>query len=316
MSIRRAAQAVVSQRRGDQVHDAIAMPADLCLQLLGRAGRIHRLGMKSYGLLIADPGAPGYPFAATGVVFLDSRKNRRNDPGHRAAFRAQGEYFRQFKDAGFVADPGELLAACRAIEDSGREIVAPFHSHRRQPANFSLIDYRLHNPAFAWHLIISLRDPLRPAVQPFPVRKELSDFGISARDTGQSSELAYEGPEVAPLALVAHGTPAALHQLASTLNRGSPRKRHRPRRWRSPLPQPETGNPRLTASRLRSERRTSCSEKRTEDNPGTRPPGPIQPALPTLVCAAALRNARTAAGRPSRRQASRWSMSNHTNPLR
>ena len=26
-------------------------------------------------------------------------------------------------------------------------------------ANFSTIDYRLHNPAFAWHLIISLRDP-------------------------------------------------------------------------------------------------------------------------------------------------------------
>ena len=99
----------------------------------------------------------------------------------------------------------------------GREIVAPFHSHRRQPANFSLIDYRLHNPAFAWHLIISLRDPQRPAVQPFRVRKDLADFGISDEDACQGSELAYQGPEVAPLALIAHGGDAAIGQLASTL---------------------------------------------------------------------------------------------------
>ena len=88
------------------------MPAALCLGLLRQAAGIHRAGLKSYGLLIAEPGAAGYPFTATGVVFLDSRKNRRNDPGHRAAFRAQGDYFRQFDDAGFVADPAELLAAC------------------------------------------------------------------------------------------------------------------------------------------------------------------------------------------------------------
>src|SRR5215472_3069055 len=173
------AGAVVSPRRGDGIQDAVDMPAALCLRLLRRAGQIHRAGLKSYGLLIAEPDAAGYPFTATDVVFLDSGKNRRNDPDHRAAFRAQGEYFRQFDDAGFVADPAELLAVWRAIEDSGRQVVAPFHSHRRQPANFSLIDYRLHNPAFAWHLIISLRDPRHPVLQPFRVRKELSDFGIS-----------------------------------------------------------------------------------------------------------------------------------------
>ena len=194
------------------------MPAALCLGLLRQAAGIHRAGLKSYGLLTAEPAAAGYPLTATGAVFLDSRKNRRNDPAHRAAFRAQGEYFRQFDDAGFVADPSELLAVFRAIEDSGRQIVAPFHSHRRQPANFSLIDYRLHNPAFAWHLIISLRDPLRPVVQPFRVRKELSDFGISDQDTCQGSELAYQGPEVEPLALVAHGPRLTLHRLIRTLH--------------------------------------------------------------------------------------------------
>jgi proteasome lid subunit RPN8/RPN11 len=194
------------------------MPAALCLRVLRQAAGIHRAGLKSYGLLIAEPGTAGYPFTATGVVFLDPRKNRRNDPGHRAAFRAQGDYFRQFDDAGFVADSAELLAACRAIEESGQEIVAPFHSHRRQPANFSLIDYRLHNPAFAWHLIISLRDPHRPVLQPFRVAKDPSDFGISDRDARQGSELAYPGPEVTPLDLVAHGPRRALRRLTTTVH--------------------------------------------------------------------------------------------------
>jgi len=216
-----AAAALVSPRGGD---NAVAMPAELCLGLLRRAARIHRAGLKAYGLLVAEPGTAGYPFTAADVVFLDPRKNRRNDPGHRAAFRAQGEYFRQFDDAGFVADPAELLAAWRAVEDSGRQVVAPFHSHRRQPANFSLIDYRLHNPAFAWHLIISLRDPRHPVLQPFRVHKDLSDFGISDRDACQGSELAYQGPEVEPLALVARGAPQVIRRLASTLApAGSPK---------------------------------------------------------------------------------------------
>src|SRR5215813_9161170 len=210
--------AVVSPWDGQDARAAVTMPAGMCLGLLRRAGRIHRAGLKSYGLLIAEPDAAGYPFTATDVVFLDSGKNRRNDPDHRAAFRAQGEYFRQFDDAGFVADPADLLAVFRAIEDSGAQVVAPFHSHRRQPANFSLIDYRLHNPAFAWHLIISLRDPRRPVLQPFRVDKGLSDVGISDQDAGEGSELAYQGPEVAPLALAVHGRRRVLRRLTHTLH--------------------------------------------------------------------------------------------------
>jgi proteasome lid subunit RPN8/RPN11 len=212
-----AAAAIVSPRSGGTADDRVAMPAELCLRLLRSAARIHRAGLKSYGLLVAEPGTAGYPLTVADVVFLDPGKNRRNDPGHRAAFRAQGEYFRHYDDAGFVADPAELLAAWQQIEDSGRQVVAPFHTHRRQPANFSLIDYRLHNPAFGWHLIISLRDPRRPVLQPFRVRKDLSDFGISDGDACQGSELAYQGPEVEPLALLARGAPPALRRLAGTL---------------------------------------------------------------------------------------------------
>ena len=90
-----AAPAVVSLRRGADVQGAVTMPAALCLGLLRQAAGIHRAGLKSYGLLVAEPGAAGYPFTATGVVFFDPRKNRRNDPGYRAAFHAQGDYFRQ-----------------------------------------------------------------------------------------------------------------------------------------------------------------------------------------------------------------------------
>jgi hypothetical protein len=124
----------------------------------------------------------------------------------------------------FVADPTELLAVFRAVEGSGRQIVAPFHSHRRQPGNFSLIDYRLHNPAFSWHLIVSLRDPLRPVLQPFRVHKELSDFGISQREACQHSELAYDGPGVQPVGLAVHGPHRAVRRLTRALDlAGSPK---------------------------------------------------------------------------------------------
>jgi hypothetical protein len=83
-----------------------------------------------------------------------------------------------------------VLACWRVVDKSGQQVVAPFHTHRRQPANFSVIDYRLHNPVFAWHLIISLRNPRHPVLQPFRERKELSNFGISDRDACQGSELA------------------------------------------------------------------------------------------------------------------------------
>jgi hypothetical protein len=178
-------------------------------RLLGTATAVHAHGLKSFGLLVADPSAPGYPFTATDVVFFDPHRNRRNDPAMREAFEAQGEYFRSYDDAGFVADTAELLAVHRRLDAEGLEAVALFHVHRRQPANFSVIDFRLHNPAYPWHLIISLRDPGRPVLQPFAVRKDVSDeFGISPTDAREGSEGTYTGPEVTPLRLVVERTGA------------------------------------------------------------------------------------------------------------
>lgn len=206
----------VSVQSGTASRDVVTMPADVCLRFLRESGRVHDAGLKSYGLLVAEPDAPGFPFHASDVVFFDPTRNRRNEPGNRAAFEAQGDYFRRHDDAGFVADPADLLAVYRAIEDSGREIVAMFHSHRRQPANFSWIDFRLHNPAFRWHLIVSFHSG-QPQVQPFGVDKDGFALGIGSDDGREGSELAYPGPEVRPLSLVVDGDPADVDACAEAL---------------------------------------------------------------------------------------------------
>jgi proteasome lid subunit RPN8/RPN11 len=171
-------------------------------ELLRRALAIHTVGLKSYGLLVADPAAPGYPHTATDVIFFDPARNRRNDPAIRPAFEAQGSYFKVHDDAGFVADSGELLAVHRHLEASGLEPVAMFHSHRRQPANFSHIDYRLHNPAYPWHLIIAMSNPRRPVLRAFAVDKHSEDFGIDPGDDNEHSERDYTGSEVNPMRII------------------------------------------------------------------------------------------------------------------
>jgi proteasome lid subunit RPN8/RPN11 len=182
--------------------EVLRLPDPVRRRLVSTASAVHAEGLKSFGLLVAEPEHPDFPFTASDVVFFDPRRNRRNDPANRAAFEAQGEYFRSYDDAGFVADSREVLDVFRRVEESGLEVVAMFHAHRRQPANFSLIDFRLHNPAIPWHLIISLRDPERPVLRAFAVRKDPANFGVSADEDNEDSEQPYTGPEVTPLEVV------------------------------------------------------------------------------------------------------------------
>jgi hypothetical protein len=194
--------ALIPTQRSAPPQDVV-LPESLFARLLDTTTAVHAAGLKSFGLLLADPSDPRFPFVATDVAFFDPTKNRRNEPAMRAAFEAQGTYFRSYDDAGFVADAAELLEIYRGLDASGLEAVALFHVHRRQPANFSVIDFKLHNPAYAWHLIISLRDPAKPVLAPFAVRKDLaSEVGISPHDHNEGSEQAYPGPEVTRLRLV------------------------------------------------------------------------------------------------------------------
>lgn len=198
----------------------VVLPRSLLDRLVRTTTAAHADGLKSFGLLLADPLAAGYPFTATDVVFFDPRKNRRNDPAFRPAFEAQGQYFRSYDDAGFVADPAELLQVHRRLDELGMEAVAPFHVHRRQPANFSLIDFRLHNPAYPWHLIVSLRDPRRPVLQPFAVRKNATaEVAISAQDRYEGSEAPYSGPEVSPVRLSVRSPDKLARRRGSALHR-------------------------------------------------------------------------------------------------
>jgi proteasome lid subunit RPN8/RPN11 len=186
--------------------EVVRLPDPVRRRFVSTASAVHAAGLKSFGLLVAAPEHPDFPFTASDVVFFDPLRNRRNDPAVRAAFEAQGNYFRSYDDAGFVADAGEVLDVFRRVEDAGLEVVAMFHAHRRQPANFSVIDFRLHNPAIPWHLIISFRDPRHPVLRAFAVRKDPALFGISADDGNEGSEQPYTGPEVTPLEVV---SPAA-----------------------------------------------------------------------------------------------------------
>jgi proteasome lid subunit RPN8/RPN11 len=182
--------------------EVVLLPDPVRRRLVATTTAVHAAGLKSFGLLVASPEHPAFPFTASDVVFFDPLRNRRNDPENRAAFEAQGEYFRSYDDAGFVADSGEVLDAFRRVETAGLEVVAMFHAHRRQPANFSVIDFRLHNPAIPWHLIISLRNPRYPVLRAFAVRKDPANFGIEVDDGNEGSEQPYLGPEVTPLELV------------------------------------------------------------------------------------------------------------------
>ena len=191
-----------SSARREEPGPEVVIPDRLRSRFLRRISTVHDAGLKSFGLFVADPGDPFFPYRPVDVVLFDPMRNRRNDPDLRSAFHAQGSYFRSYDDAGFVADPAEVLAVHRRLDEQGLEAVGLFHTHRRQPANFSHIDYRLHNPAYPWHLIISMRDARRPVLRAFGVRKTLDDFGIGQCDANEGSERDYPGPEVTPLAIV------------------------------------------------------------------------------------------------------------------
>ena len=90
---------VISPEATDpQKDEPIIMSPRIILDFIQQAKRVHEQGLKSYGVFTAD--AEGPAFRTAGVRFFDAKQNRRNAPQNRAAFEAQGTYFRQHDDAG------------------------------------------------------------------------------------------------------------------------------------------------------------------------------------------------------------------------
>src|SRR5437868_14925168 len=97
----------------DVVGPEVLLSHALMDRLLERLSSVHAAGLKSCGLLVADPADPAFPYHPSDAVFFDPMRNRRNEPGMQATFHAQGSYFRSYDDAGFVAVPAEVLAVDR-----------------------------------------------------------------------------------------------------------------------------------------------------------------------------------------------------------
>jgi formylglycine-generating enzyme required for sulfatase activity/proteasome lid subunit RPN8/RPN11 len=128
----------------------------------------QRLPRKSFGFLISSEES------GTPEDFVLFEGNIRNSEVWKPQFEAYGRYFVQHDDAGFVALPEECWRLQKAIWKRGMAEVGVFHSHLRHPANFSQIDYELHNQRFhnLWHLIISVRNPEFPQMRAFDVSAE------------------------------------------------------------------------------------------------------------------------------------------------
>lgn len=209
---------IVVSHDADGSGQCVLFRAALFTTFMRRVLAIHAAGLKSYGVFLANPQLGDDEECPTEAHFFDPRNNLRNGEGHRAAFEAQGAYFRRHHDAGFVVDSRELVELQNKTSRTRQLTVAPFHSHRRQPANFSIIDYRLHNPLFGWHLVISMADPRHPRLQPFAIEKPLDAFGISAEDVVEGEgEATYQGPEVRPIHLIVEGTKPQLAEVERIL---------------------------------------------------------------------------------------------------
>jgi proteasome lid subunit RPN8/RPN11 len=145
--------------------ESIVLPPGLVERLVGRIQ--ERFPEKSFGYLLSESD-PRHP-----VDFVLFHDNIRNDDDWQGHFHSYGRYFVEHDDAGFVATPEESWRIQKEIWDRGLVEVGVFHSHQRHPANFSGIDYDLHQRRFEtlWHLIVSLRNPELPQLRAFSVSR-------------------------------------------------------------------------------------------------------------------------------------------------
>jgi hypothetical protein len=171
---------LIVSRDHDESGRAVLMGAALFSSFLERVRELHARGEKVRGMLIAPADERGRERAPVEAAFAEARQ----DPFEASA----------------------LASLAMRARRNRRVLVAPFHAQTTAPVRFSLIDYVPHAPPFRWHLVVGLRDPERPVVQPFLLHK--TDDELVA----------------APVLLLVEGVEKELKQVERLLSRGPARR--------------------------------------------------------------------------------------------
>ena len=116
------------------------MPAAVCHRLLRQAQDYHAAGLKAFVYFSAIQkrlGTRSKHWTTSCSTHTATVGTIPRTAPHSTLKGATSEIRRR----GLRGGSTDLLNAWRRIEESGSEVVAPFHIHRRQPGNFSTIDY-------------------------------------------------------------------------------------------------------------------------------------------------------------------------------
>ncbi len=125
-----------------QKTETIKMPRRIYQQLLDHAR--HEYPLEACGLLAGRDAAVRVYYPMTNTD-------------------ASGEHF--------MMDPKEQFAAVKAIRQTGRRLLAIFHSHPETPARLSDEDIRLALTPGVAHVILSLQQQHSPSIRAFDVNE-------------------------------------------------------------------------------------------------------------------------------------------------